>query len=68
METIPPPSDAAAQAMYWQPGRWIWNDRDWHWTPGQYVNQPLPTAAWEPGHWAEQPGGKPVWVGDTWGR
>jgi len=66
VETIPPPPTAETQAMYWQPGHWMWSGANWEWAPGQYVQRPAPQAVWEPGHWVLQPTGGYVWVDGHW--
>lgn len=66
VETIPAPP-TAPQAMYWQPGHWMWDGANWRWTQGQYVVRPSSQAIWEPGHWMQRPSGGYVWVDGHWG-
>ena len=43
---IPAPGD------YWTPGYWAWNNDDYYWVPGAWVEPPQPGLLWTPGYWA----------------
>ncbi len=62
VETIPPPP---AATEFWRPGHWAWNNINWTWVPGEYIQRPSPQVAWQPGHWVEQPNGW-MWVEGRW--
>ncbi len=63
VETVPPPPSVTG--TIWEPGYWSWNNRDWVWVSGHYVQQPTPQAIWQPGHWVQQADGW-LWVDGQW--
>ncbi|HUA53004.1 MAG TPA: hypothetical protein VMB81_12620 [Candidatus Sulfotelmatobacter sp.] len=63
-EVVPPPPTPGV-AVTWQSGYWNWNNNQWVWMPGHYVDTPSPQAVWEPGHWAQEPNGW-LWVQGRW--
>jgi hypothetical protein len=64
---VPPPAPAGrAEAVYWVPGRWHWDGREWLWRVGHYEERPFRRAEWVPGHWAERPNGGWVWAEGRW--
>ncbi len=36
----------------WTPGYWAWNNDDYYWVPGVWVEPPQPGLLWTPGYWA----------------
>ncbi|HEY1943564.1 MAG TPA: hypothetical protein VGH40_15750 [Roseiarcus sp.] len=36
----------------WTPGYWAWNNYDYYWVPGTWVEPPQPGLLWTPGYWA----------------
>jgi hypothetical protein len=36
----------------WTPGYWSWNNEDYYWVPGTWVEPPQPGLLWTPGYWA----------------
>jgi hypothetical protein len=36
----------------WTPGYWSWNNFDYYWVPGTWVQPPQPNVLWTPGYWA----------------
>src|ERR1700749_1821321 len=45
-----PPIPAAG--YNWTPGYWAWNNDDYYWVPGAWVEPPQPGLLWTPGFWA----------------
>jgi hypothetical protein len=45
-----PPIPAAG--YYWTPGYWAWNNYDYYWVHGVWVEPPQPGLLWTPGYWA----------------
>jgi hypothetical protein len=35
----------------WTPGYWAWNNLDYYWVPGTWVEPPQPGVLWTPGYW-----------------
>ncbi len=35
----------------WTPGYWAWNNYDYYWVPGTWVEPPQPGLLWTPGYW-----------------
>jgi hypothetical protein len=60
---LPPPAPSP-QAL-WKFGHWRWNDRQYVWVPGHYVQRPSPTANWIPDYWEQGPNGW-MWVDGRW--
>jgi WXXGXW repeat (2 copies) len=60
---IPPP--APSTDLLWLAGHWNWNGAKYAWTPGHYVQRPLPTANWRPGYWDQESGGW-LWTEGHW--
>jgi hypothetical protein len=36
----------------WTPGYWAWNNYEYYWVPGTWVEPPRPGLLWTPGYWA----------------
>ena len=56
-ETPPPMPDYDQPPMptpgdIWTPGYWAWNNDDYYWVPGVWVEPPQPGLLWTPGYWA----------------
>ncbi len=45
----PPPPEAG---YLWTPGYWYWNNVDYYWVPGTWVEPPRRGLLWTPGYWA----------------
>jgi hypothetical protein len=41
----------------WTPGYWAWNNDDYYFVPGTWVEPPHPGVLWTPGYWAFNDGG-----------
>lgn len=41
-----------APGYMWTPGYWGWNNEDYYWVPGTWVEPPEPDLLWTPGYWA----------------
>lgn|GEM_PF-1128577 len=41
-----------APGYTWTPGYWAWNNDDYYWVPGVWVEPPQPGLLWTPGYWA----------------
>jgi hypothetical protein len=41
-----------APGYLWTPGYWSWNNYDYYWVPGTWVQPPQPNVLWTPGYWA----------------
>jgi hypothetical protein len=44
-----PPIPAAG--YLWTPGYWNWNNEDYYWVPGTWIEPPHPGLLWTPGYW-----------------
>src|SRR5690242_872502 len=66
VEVPPPAPPGRAEAVFWVPGRWHWDGREYVWRAGHYEERPYRRAEWRPGHWAERPNGSWVWVEGQW--
>lgn len=44
----PPPP---AAGYLWTPGYWNWNNEEYYWVPGTWVEPPEPGLLWTPGYW-----------------
>jgi hypothetical protein len=62
VETAPPAPSALAM---WQPGHWGWNETQYAWVAGHYVERPSPSANWTPGYWQQGPAGW-TWADGYW--
>lgn len=40
-----------APGYLWTPGYWGWNNYDYYWVPGTWVEPPRPGLLWTPGYW-----------------
>lgn len=40
-----------ASGYIWTPGYWAWNNYDYYWVPGTWVEPPQPGLLWTPGYW-----------------
>lgn len=40
-----------APGYIWTPGYWAWNNYDYYWVPGTWVEPPRPGLLWTPGYW-----------------
>lgn len=40
-----------APGYIWTPGYWYWNNLDFYWVPGTWVEPPRPGVLWTPGYW-----------------
>jgi hypothetical protein len=40
-----------APGYLWTPGYWAWNNLDYYWVPGTWVEAPQPGLLWTPGYW-----------------
>jgi hypothetical protein len=40
-----------APGYIWTPGYWAWNNYDYYWVPGTWVEPPHPGLLWTPGYW-----------------
>jgi WXXGXW repeat (2 copies) len=40
-----------APGYMWTPGYWSWNNADYYWVPGTWVEPPRPGVLWTPGYW-----------------
>jgi hypothetical protein len=40
-----------APGYMWTPGYWNWNNEDYYWVPGTWVEPPRPGVLWTPGYW-----------------
>ena len=56
-EAAPPPlpyydqPPLPAPGYMWTPGYWAWNNLDYYWVPGTWVEPPRPGLLWTPGYW-----------------
>jgi hypothetical protein len=56
-EEPPPPLPVQEQppmpapGYLWTPGYWHWNNVDYYWVPGAWVEPPRPGVLWTPGYW-----------------
>jgi WXXGXW repeat (2 copies) len=56
-EAAPPPLPTydqppiPAPGYLWTPGYWSWNNEDYYWVPGTWVEPPRPGVLWTPGYW-----------------
>jgi hypothetical protein len=56
-EEAPPPlpdydqPPLPAPGYMWTPGYWAWNNADYYWVPGTWVEPPHPDLLWTPGYW-----------------
>lgn len=56
-ETAPPPlpeydqPPIPASGDIWTPGYWAWNNYDYYWVPGTWVDPPQEGLLWTPGYW-----------------
>ena len=56
-EEAPPPLPEYDQppvpgpGYLWTPGYWAWNNVDYYWVPGTWVEPPRPGLLWTPGYW-----------------
>lgn len=66
VEVPPPAPPGRAEVVFWVPGRWHWDGREYVWRAGHYEERPYRRAEWIPGHWAERPNGSWVWVDGQW--
>jgi hypothetical protein len=41
-----------APGYMWTPGYWGWNNEDYYWVPGTWVEPPQAGLLWTPGYWA----------------
>ena len=41
-----------APGYLWTPGYWAWNNDDYYWVPGTWVEPPEQGLLWTPGYWA----------------
>src|SRR5579863_2319468 len=41
-----------APGYIWTPGYWSWNNDEYYWVPGTWVEPPQPDLLWTPGYWA----------------
>ncbi|MBB3172534.1 hypothetical protein FHR90_000340 [Endobacter medicaginis] len=62
-ETQPP---IPAPGYIWTPGYWYWNNVDYYYVPGVWVEPPHPGLLWTPGFWAFA-GGLYRFTHGTWG-
>lgn len=57
-EEAPPPlpeydqPPIPAPGYIWTPGYWYWNNVEYYWVPGTWVEPPQPGLLWTPGYWA----------------
>jgi len=57
-EDAPPPLPDYDQpplptaGVLWTPGYWAWNNYEYYWVPGTWVEPPRPGLLWTPGYWA----------------
>ncbi|MGO9846654.1 MAG: YXWGXW repeat-containing protein [Methylocella sp.] len=55
-EEAPPPlpyydqPPLPAPGYMWTPGYWAWNNLDYYWVPGTWVEPPHPGLLWTPGY------------------
>jgi hypothetical protein len=40
-----------APGYIWTPGYWNWNNEDYYWVPGTWIEPPRPGLLWTPGYW-----------------
>ncbi len=56
-EEAPPPLPVYDQppmpepGYMWTPGYWAWNNYEYYWVPGTWVEPPQPGVLWTPGYW-----------------
>jgi hypothetical protein len=50
----------------WTPGYWAWDDGDYYWVPGTWVEPPAVGLLWTPGYWGWNDG-LYVWNAGYWG-
>jgi hypothetical protein len=50
----------------WTPGYWAWDDGDYYWVPGTWVEPPAVGLLWTPGYWGWRDGIY-VWNAGYWG-
>jgi hypothetical protein len=62
VEPVPPPP---GPQWIWQPGGWHWNNVQYVWIPGHYVERRPEYTRWEPGHWVPREGTW-VWIPGRW--
>ena len=71
-EEAPPPlpeydqPPMPAPGYIWTPGYWSYNNVDYYWVPGTWVEPPRPGLLWTPGYWALA-GGVYVFNAGYWG-
>ncbi len=57
-DEVPPPLPEYEQppmpalGYIWTPGYWAWNNDDYYWVPGVWVEPPQEGLLWTPGYWA----------------
>jgi WXXGXW repeat (2 copies) len=51
----------------WTPGYWAWDDGDYYWVPGTWVEPPSVGLLWTPGYWGCDDAGVYVWNAGYWG-
>ncbi len=55
-----------APGYMWTPGYWAWNNYDYYWVPGTWVEPPQEGLLWTPGYWGYD-GGAYVYNRGYWG-
>jgi hypothetical protein len=50
----------------WTPGYWAWDDGDYYWVPGTWVEPPVVGLLWTPGYWGWS-NGFYLWNAGYWG-
>ncbi|MGA2044087.1 MAG: hypothetical protein ABSG83_12040 [Roseiarcus sp.] len=61
-EVAPPPLPVYDQppipspGYLWTPGYWAWNNYDYYWVPGTWIEPPHPGLLWTPGYWGSVDG------------
>ncbi len=45
-----------AEGYLWTPGYWAWNNYEYYWVPGTWVEPPRPGYLWTPGYWGYSDG------------
>jgi hypothetical protein len=56
-----------APGYIWTPGYWAWDDGDYYWVPGTWVEAPAVGLLWTPGYWGCNDAGIYVWNAGYWG-
>jgi WXXGXW repeat (2 copies) len=71
--TVPPPvlpvydqPPLPAVGYIWTPGYWAWDDGDYYWVPGTWVQPPSVGLLWTPGYWGWRDGIY-AWNAGYWG-